>query len=436
MRSLKLTYDASCVDKEMINTLGQRLAPIIESMKQARTQGYETDYAALNLASDTETLKHVDALIEKVSHYAPTMVVVVGIGGSNLGTVALVEALYGTFHNDFYCPTFYYADTIDNTRDKYLLERAERELKKGNAILVVIVTKSGKTTETLINGALYRELLKKYYPQDYRNFIVVITDKGSPLEAIAHQQGYAMLEIPQRVGGRYSVLSAVGLFPLRLLKVDCKELLAGADAILTECLNENIFENNAALSAAVIYAHYKNGHTIHDTFVFLPDLFMLGAWYKQLVGESLGKSQSISGQHVEIGITPTVSVGTTDLHSVAQLYLGGPRDKITTFIFQQCEAETLTIPNNEFIHPLPFLQGRSVSSVKEAIYHGVLTAYKNGRRPYMTLAVQDLTPFTLGSFIMMKMCEVLYLAALLEVNPFDQPAVELYKEETRRILQA
>lgn len=435
MKELIFLADNSCISTQQLAELEPRIRKEIKKAHEELKKKYNTDYASLYLPEDISMLEHIETVAHQVRSLQPSMVVLVGIGGSNLGTVALFEALRGIFYNDlnpFY--TFYYADTIDSDKNRQLLTRAEQELEKGNRVVVVIVTKSGKTTETLVNGALYLALLKKYFPHDYQKLMVIITDKGSALYIVAKKYGFTLLEIPQYVGGRYSVLSAVGLFPLALYNIDCKALLAGALTMRHRCLQEDIQENYAALSAVNVYRYYKSGRNIYDTFIFSPTLAQLGAWYKQLVGESLGKSHTLSGQQVNVGITPTVSIGTTDLHSVAQLYLGGPQDKISTFIYSEQEAPEIIVPNNELIEPLSFLKGQSLSAVKYAIYQGVKKAYIYQKRPFLELLLPEKSPYILGQFLMMKMCEVIYLGGLLEINPFDQPAVELYKEETRKIL--
>jgi glucose-6-phosphate isomerase len=435
MKSLQFTYPKALLNDITRMHLDTMIIPEIESINQALGLGYTTDYAALNLPTDKQIVPLIDSAVRKIKDMHPTMLIVIGIGGSNLGTLAVFQALYGTLYNishegiKFHC-----ADTIDDDMLTVLLMLAERELKLNNTIIITIVTKSGTTAETLINGALFIQLLKKYQPDGAHNTIVVITDKDSPLWYSAYREGYHLLEIPKLVGGRYSVLSAVGLFPLALMGVDIKQLLAGALAMRTICVSKLLEQNSSALSALIIYNYYLQGITIHDTFIFSPDMAMLGAWYRQLVGESLGKSHDHTGKLVEVGITPTVSIGTTDLHSVVQLYLGGPRDKITTFVVLAQEHQHLMVPYDPILDPVSELGGKSVTYVKQAIFKAVTRAYEKEKRPFMTIILPDKSAYALGQFIMMKMCEIIYLGNLLGVNVFDQPAVELYKEETRKIL--
>ncbi len=263
-----------------------------------------------------------------------------------------------------------------------------------------------------------------------------ITDADSPLASIARKNSYNLLEIPKKVGGRFSVFTAVGLFPLALLGIDVALFCKGAHDWLHEFLKKEAADDDAAQSALMLYAHFKAGYTVHALFVFSPDLLMLGNWYKQLIGESLGKKYDRQGNEVESGFTPLVSVGTVDLHSVVQLYLAGPRTTVTTFIDVALENDSLIIPENELSNLLPGLAGRSVTFTKKALFSGVTQAYINEGRPCMVVSLKEKSSYAIGSFMMMKMVETLYLARLWNINPFDQPAVELYKKYAHIIMSS
>jgi len=216
--------------------------------------------------------------------------------------------------------------------------------------------------------------------------------------------------------------------------IDIRALCAGACTMREVCLESDICDNKAAISSALIFEQMAQKITILDTFIFSPNLALLGAWYRQLVGESLGKKENLSGKIVEIGITPTVSIGTTDLHSVAQLYLGGPRDIFTQFITIRSESTKLHVPTGFIPEQFAFLENKSITLVKKAIFDGVAHAFTREQRPFIILELPEINSYYIGQFLMLKMCEIIYLAHLLEINPFDQPAVELYKKETHRLL--
>ncbi len=424
-----LSFDyrqTSLVSVDQFSHLTSIVKPEIRRLREALSHGYDTPYAFVNLISADQLYLQVDDTITRKRSLNISLLLVVGIGGSNLGTLAVHQALYGTLYNDknpslkFYC-----ADTIDDMLARDLIALLECELAQGNTVLINIVTKSGTTTETLANAWIFIDVLKRYRPHDFTNFIVITTDKGSPLWHLGQNLSLTVLEIPKLVGGRYSVFSAVGLFPLGFMGVDLQELRAGARDMLAICTKQDT-TNLAALSAAYIFANYDKGKNIHDLFLCSPSFAQLGAWYRQLMGESIGK------QHK--GITPTVSVGTTDLHSVAQLYLGGPYDKSTTFVIDSYAYDPVVIPKNLFPEISFIAAGKTLSFVKQAIFEGVQAAYSADKRPFVTLTLPGISAYTLGQFLQLKMIEMVYLGFLMHVNPFDQPQVELYKQETQRIL--
>ncbi len=194
--------------------------------------------------------------------------------------------------------------------------------------------------------------------------------------------------------------------------------------------------NPAAQSALVAYQCYQHGQMVHDTFVFNPELESLGKWYRQLLGESLGKAVQGEGDTARVGFVPTVSVGSTDLHSVAQLYLGGPARTLTTFIHANVTAHPHTSPAERVFPDLaPMIAGKTTAEIMEAILQGTKTAYNNQALPFMEIVFDDLTPFELGAFMQFKMMEIMYLGRLFGVDAFSQPAVELYKVETKKILE-
>jgi len=197
------------------------------------------------------------------------------------------------------------------------------------------------------------------------------------------------LEIPRQVGGRFSVFSSVGLFPLAMAGIDIDQVLKGASKMLTKCLNKNLKKNPAMLSAATFYelAQTKN---ICDHFIFSTDLESVGKWYRQLMGESIGKEKNLKNKKVNTGITPTVSIGSADLHSLAQLDLGGPYDKFHCFIDIDKHKHELKIPKHkEYGKLVPYSQGISMKKIFNAIYKGVITTFKKSKRPFVEIHLPD-----------------------------------------------
>lgn len=421
----------SLVNAQRLNDLQQLLLHTATTMQACLNAHAATPYDFLKLPSQTSMHQEVLNLVAQKKKLRPALIVVVGIGGSNMGTWAIQEALLGT-HQDYSETPIYYADSVDPNNMHQLCAIVEKKLVKKEAVLCILVSKSGTTTETIANGQIIIELFARHAPQEYKKWIVAITDKDSCLWKVAEQEGYDRLEIPKSVGGRFSVFSPVGLFPLAMLNLDIAELCTGAQTANDELLSGQ--KSDALLSAAFMYAHYADAHLpVHDTFVFALQLEKLGHWYRQLLGESLGKPQQETG--ISVGIIPTVSMGTIDLHSVGQTYLGGPNVVATSFVTVQTWPSDLIVPKTSPLMDCgPQLSEKSLSFILNAIVGGVQKAYEEHSLPFLTLQLPSLSPFWVGYFMQMKMIEVCYLGFLLNVNPFDQPQVEEYKKHTRRLL--
>ncbi len=412
------------------------LAPEIERVAQALSHAYATEYAAINLPTDTALHDHIASVIVQKRSLRPTMMIVVGIGGSDLGIRAVHYAINGILYNETLPDMrLYFVDTTDTDTIVSVSKLMTKELQNNHAIIVTIISKSGTTTETIANADILLALLHTYAPERAHEYVVVITDRNSSLAAYAFEKRYTLLEIPTHVGGRYSVLSAVGLFPLGMIGIDIKQLCAGAAAMRDACISYDIEQNNAALKAILMYAHYHDDIRIHNMFLFDPSLESLGKWYRQLLAESIGKEYNRSEQVVHAGILPTVSVGSTDLHSVGQLYLAGPHDAFTTFIIANPRTSASMVGYDKQLTTLiPHIAGKSLEKITRAIAYGTQRAYRIQNLPFITLEIPEKSAWFIGQFLQASIMEIIYLGYLLDVNPFDQPQVELYKHETREIL--
>lgn len=287
MASIQFSYQTSClVNQESLDELNKRLLPEIDNLQQSQTQAYDTRYAFLNVPQDKKALQCTQELINEKQKLNPQAIIVIGIGGSCLGPRAVQEALFGTFYNAHQPDVaIYYADTVDTDYLYDILLLTEQLLIAQQTVLINIISKSGTTTETIANAQIFIELLKHYYDDEYHHYVIVTTDKDSALWKLAGSKSFARLEIPARVGGRYSVLSPVGLFALGLIGVDITQLIAGAQSIITPCLSKTLAENPAAMAASCLYSHHTRGIDIHDSFFFSLDLEGVGKWYRQLMGE-------------------------------------------------------------------------------------------------------------------------------------------------------
>lgn len=432
---MKFSTDTStAIDKNALRAQALNLAPYFDMLKSVvETGDYSAPEASLNLPSDEDMLSAVMELAVQTRTTDLQFIFVIGIGGSNLGTKAIYDALFSA--RDIAQHSFPRLIFVD-TNDRELLTVCRNIIWNCEHVtecLLVSISKSGGTSETLANTEILLGVIREKWGGEPSR-LIVIADANSAYTLAARERGITTLTLPTLVGGRFSVLSAVGLFPLALLGLPVAELHKGAGDMRQYCLNKDVMLNPAAQSALILAIEYKKGKTIHDTFVFGSSLESLGKWYRQLLGESIGKETN-SGEPVSI--TPTVSVGSTDLHSVGQLYLGGPKVRVTTFVSVSLTPDSPIVPSNGrvFKELAPMITGKTVSKVMSAILSGTKHAYNGRDLPYMEIELEGLTLRELGAFMQMKMIEVMCLAYLLKVNAFNQPAVELYKIETKKILE-
>lgn len=418
---LAVDLDHARVTHAMRTAAEKTLTTAIATMVKEAERGYDTDYAFLHTALDASARHDAERIAAAVGDV--DILVLVGIGGSNLGTLALAQALRGSLHHLTTSPALLCADTVDAHALTDLVATIREASLQKQRVALVIVSKSGTTTETVANANILLETLKAT-GKDWRRRVVAITDEGSALWLAAHEHGFHRAAIPARLGGRYSVLSAVGLVPLALLGLDVKALLAGAAAMRSRCL-ERPLSNPAAQLALAQYAHLKAGKNILEYFVFGSDLEGIGRWHRQLLGESCGKDGK--------GATPTVAVGSTDLHSIGQLALGGPRDKFTVFLDVERDVTLLT-PTKPTLPLVRGIDGKDLHVIMDAVARGTQAAYAERKLPFATITLPERNTHALGELLMLHMASVALLARLLRVNAFDQPSVEAYKTHTRAAL--
>lgn len=438
MNKLEFKYkDTALIDERQITDTAKSLKEYIAYLEDvARRNDYSFFESSINLPFDSKLLSKVKDIISRKNTGKLKYVIVIGIGGSNLGTIAIYEALYGKLDGFLKTrlPKLLFADTVSARLLKDIKEILETNVQNPEEILVNVISKSGTTTETIAHFESIFDLLKRRFENVSERFVIT-TDYQSKLWTEGEKQGFALLDIPQKVGGRYSVFSAVGLFPLILAGIDVNNLLKGAADMREICLHEDLKHNLALVSAILLYLHHKNGITISNNFFFNPELESVGKWYRQLMGESIGKEKDIKNNVVHTGITPTIAIGSTDLHSLSQLYLGGPRDKFTTFVYASDKDVGVRVPKEAVLSGLvEGIAGKSFSQLMEAIFEGVKIAYQKNKLPFVEILLPKVSEYTLGQYLQFKMMEMMYLGKLMNVNAFDQPNVESYKVETRRIL--
>ncbi len=427
MKTFEFNYEKSCdISNSELNSQYYRIEKAIGIANESLKTNYRTDFAFLNLIDDKKFLEESTELAKYFKNVE--LMVVIGIGGSNLGTKAIQEAVNPK-------AKILYADTVDADHLNEIIKEMNKCFKEKKDVLLNCISKSGNTAEILANFEVLLYVFKKAR-KDYKKFVVVTTDKNSKLWDLSKIEKFYLLEIPEKVIGRFSVFSNVSLFPLSLININTKKLLEGAKDIRKECLNKNLFKNPAALSALITYLQYRRGKSISNLFLFSNELESLGKWYRQLLAESTGKERDLIGRLVNAGLTPTVAIGTTDLHSQMQLYLGGSNDKVTSFVSLKNTQNKIKVPNiKQFSKIIKGIQGKDLQFIMNATYEGVKKSYLKKNLPFMEIRLQGKNEYCLGQFLQFKMLEVVYLAYLFNVNPFDQPDIEEYKEETRKILK-
>jgi len=391
----------------------------------ARDTTYTSLECSVSLSFDKGIRDQAQVLYQKISSAHPLKyVVVVGIGGSNLGTLAVYDALCGLddrYGSQTSRPRLFALDTVHDATVDHLCKHLVGNMTHKDDVIICVVSKSGNTTETMANAnILIQELESRFGPVSDR--VVAITDPGSAFHAHAMSHQYHVLTLPKNVGGRYSVFSAVGVFPLLCLGLDAEGLLRGAQS----AVNDLTSPAPIAVSAYQdIKAAYDAHLAIHDLFLFDPRLETMGKWYRQLLAESLGKEGK--------GLLPTVSIGSTDLHSVAQLYLGGPNNRFTSFVWVEQETGCV-IDSNPSLALVENLGGKSLSTIYHAIYEGTRAAYTKTGRMHDAFHFSTLNAESVGYWMQSAMVWTMMLGNYMGVNAFDQPQVEVYKSVTRSIL--
>ncbi|KXH86113.1 glucose-6-phosphate isomerase [Sporosarcina sp. HYO08] len=359
------------------------------------------------------------------------VLLVIGIGGSYLGARAAIEMLNHSFHNLLPAEkrdtpqVIFVGHNLSSTYIRHVMD-----LLDGKDFSINVISKSGTTIEPAIAFRIFRKLLEeKYGKEGAAARIVATTDrrKGA-LRELADLQGYKTFAIPADIGGRYSVLTAVGLLPMAVSGIDIGEVLAGALKAWDE-LNEPVLEQNDAYRYAVLRnVLYEKGMAIELFVAYEPGMQYLAEWWKQLFGESEGKNRR--------GIFPASAVFTTDLHSFGQYIQEGQRNLFETVIAVKKPVHDVLIePDERNIDGLNYLAGTTVDSVNREAFKGTLEAHAEGDVPGFVLEIPAMDAHTYGYLVYFFQKACAMSACLFGVNPFDQPGVEAYKGHMFRLLQ-
>ncbi|MBU1356446.1 MAG: glucose-6-phosphate isomerase [Candidatus Edwardsbacteria bacterium] len=359
--------------------------------------------------------------------------VVLGIGGSALGTIAIHSALNPPTYNlqDKKTrrgrPRLWVLDNVDPEKLKAVLS-----LLKAKKTLVNLISKSGTTAETSAQFLWIRQWLIKGAGKSWSKNMVVTTDPaGGIMRQIVNREKLSSLEVPSGVGGRFSVLTPVGLFPLAMAGVDIKSLLDGANQLRKMTLNENPWKNPARLYALTQYLLYQKGCRINVMMPYSDSLYPMADWFRQLWAESLGKRLDNKNQTVETGPTPIKALGATDQHSQLQLYIEGPRDKAITFLRVEKFRNDIIIPKAyPKVADISYLGGKTFGQLLNAEARATAMALAKNGRPNCSFIISEISPRTIGQLIFLLETATAYAGGLFGINPMDQPGVEEGKRYT------
>ena len=391
----------------------------------------------MNLGYNEETLWYVKEYASLVRGRFDN-ILVLGIGGSALGGIAVTEALLKPYwnlltpeqRNNF--PRIFFLDNIDPDNMNGLLEMLD--LKK---TLVNVITKSGSTAETMSQFMILKDRLEKALGEDeYRKNVVATTHKQTGvLRQIAEQEGYKTFVVPDDVGGRFSVFSAVGLLPFALVGIDIDEIVNGIKDMDLALKNTDVHQNIAAQNALIQYLmDVKKGKNLSVMMPYSSRLKYVSDWYAQLWAESLGKNEDLQGNHVHVGQTPIKALGATDQHSQIQLYNEGPNDKIINFIRVEEFDTTLEIPNIFAYTGIGYLGGKTINQLINAEADSTKVSLSDYARPTVTITLPRVDGYHIGQLLYMLEVQTAIAGALYNINAFNQPGVEQAKNYTYALM--
>lgn len=430
MSTIKFNYDNALINSHEY----AYLKPMIQTAHQTlhSGNGAGNDYIGwVNYPSnyDKEEFQRIKNAANRINEMADVLIVI-GIGGSYLGAKTVIDALTHSFYNELpkekrkTAKIYFAGHQISGTYLTELLEMVEHE-----SVCINVISKSGTTTEPAIAfRVLKKALVKKYGADGAKERIFATTDaKHGALRALSDANGYETFTIPSNVGGRYSVITPVGLLPIATAGIDIDAFMKGALDGEAEFANPNIDENPCYQYALLRNVLYNKGKAIEVLVNYEPSMAFLAEWWMQLYGESEGKDGK--------GIFPTKMNNTTDLHSMGQMIQDGPRHVFETVVrVEKFEKDIVLELEDNDLDGLNYLAGKTMSYVNENAFKGTLEAHVDGNVPNLVISIENKDAYSLGKlmYFFMKACGVSGYA--LGVNPFDQPGVEAYKKNMFRLL--
>jgi glucose-6-phosphate isomerase len=407
------------LSRDEVDGLAARAAEVARVLAARRAAGELPFY---ELPHRREMLQAVKDAAAAVRDGLDTLVVL-GIGGSALGTRTLIDALAAP------PPRVIVLDNIDPVTVGGVLDQLDLRRTLFN-----VVSKSGETAETMAQFLVVREhLLRELGAIDYKDRVVITTDANQGcLRQIVHDEGFRDLVLPAGVGGRFSVLTPVGLFPAAVARVKVDDVLAGAAWMDTRTRAVELWQNPAHLLGALLYlAEMKQRRNVVVLMPYSDRLRRLADWFAQLWAESLGKAETIDAQPAHCGQTPLAALGATDQHSLLQLLMEGPADKVVMFVRVEDHGREISIPAAYGdLEGMAYLGGNHLGALLNMEQRATELALVEQHRPVLTLTLPQLNGFTLGQLFYLFEVATVFAGALHRINPLDQPGVERGKRLT------
>lgn len=430
MKNVKLDLSYSNIKQEDIMKYSNKVENIhTELHEKSKDENEFLGWLDLPTDYDKKEVEKIKKCAKKIQKDSEILVVI-GIGGSYLGARAVIEALTSTFYNllskeQRKTPQILYAG--NNLNPNYLNDLID--LIGNRDLSVNVISKSGTTTEPAIAFRIFRELLEnKYGLEEAKKRIYITTDrKKGALKQIAEEEGYTTFVIPNNIGGRYSVLTAVGLLPIATAGINIDKLLDGARIAQEKYLDKSLKYNDCYKYAVARNILYKNEKNIEILVSYEPKLHYMTEWWKQLFGESEGKDLK--------GIYPTGAEFTTDLHSLGQYIQEGRRNLFETVInIKEADSNVFINQDEDNLDELNYLTGKGLDEINKKAMEGTIEAHIEGGVPNIVLTIDNLNEYTLGHLIYFFELACAMSGKLLGVNPFNQPGVEKYKKNMFRLL--
>lgn len=417
--SLKSSGNKGGLEKKAVNSAASELGRYNKAL-------WKNPYGFMELPGKRFQFKEIKEFAGRYKKGKIKNLVILGIGGSSLGTETIFDALLHPFHNygeDMRkgLPRYFILDNIDPHTINRIVDVVRKEI---DHTLLVAISKSGETPETISQFMIFKKLMEK--GKNFKERIIIITDqKKGILKQISDKEGYRVLNVPEGVGGRFSVLTPVGLFPSAVMGIAIDDIARGA-LDMSNHIRKSKYTNNMAIAlASILYLMDKSGRNIHVIMPYCERLSGFADWFRQLEAESLGKNS--------FGPTPTKSMGVTDQHSQLQLYVDGPKDKCIMLMYSAREKRPIT-KTFPYIAELDYLAKKDLNELFHAEFLGTSLSLNEANTPNFTVLLNNINAYSLGALFFLYEMAIAYLGHLYGIDPFDQPGVELGKIYTRAIM--